>query len=160
MRIIGHLPSEANATTFGDFLSVEGIENEIEPEKEGWAIWVRSEDEWPRAQEMLTTFLADPRDPRFSGKTERARELRQKAAADAEAVQERTLDRRVVFRATMPYGVGALTTVLMSLCVGIAVLAWTGYKDKIRSELLITSVSDRASSMLPMLTSIIMLKSK
>ena len=87
MRIIGHLPSEANATTFGDFLSVEGIENEIEPEKEGWAIWVRSEDEWPRAQEMLTTFLADPRDPRFSGKTERARELRQKAAADAEAVQ-------------------------------------------------------------------------
>ena len=86
MRIIGHLPSEANATTFGDFLSVEGIENEIEPEKEGWAIWVRSEDEWPRAQEMLTTFLADPRDPRFSGKTERARELRQKAAADAEAV--------------------------------------------------------------------------
>jgi GlpG protein len=142
MRIIGHLPNEANATTFGDFLSVEGIENEIESEKEGWAIWIRSEDEWPRARDLLAEFLANPQDPRFSGKSERARKLRQEAVADAEAVRERTYDRRAVFRGTMPYGVGALTTVLISLCVGIAILAWTGYREKIRAELLITNISD------------------
>ena len=140
MRIIGHLPSETNATTFGDFLSVEGIENQIEADKEGWAVWIHSEDEWPRAKDMLAVFLANPQDARYTGRSVRARELRRRTNAEAAEVRERTFDRRAVFRATMPYGIGALTTVLLSLCLAITVLAWTGYKEKILSELLITKV--------------------
>lgn len=141
MRLIGQLPTEANATTFSDFLFVEGIENEVEADKEGWGIWIHSEDEWPRAKEMLAAFLANPHDQHYAGKTARARQLRQQAVAEAGEVEKRTYDRRAVFRATMPYGVGALTTVLVCLCVAIAVLAWTGYKEKIYAELFITHVT-------------------
>src|SRR6266511_3501207 len=53
MRLIGHLPSETSATTFSDYLYVQGITNEVEAEKEGWAIWIHSEDECSQAKEML-----------------------------------------------------------------------------------------------------------
>ena len=140
MRLIGHLPTEANASAFSDFLCVEGIGNEVEAGKEGWAVWIHSEDEWKKAKELLTAFVENPRDPRFADKSGRARQLREKAVAEAEEVEKRTFDRRAVFRSTMPYGVGALTMVMVFLCVGLTVLAWTGYKEKIYSELLMTKV--------------------
>ena len=57
MRLIGHLPNETSATTFSDYLYVEGITNEVEAEKEGWAVWIHSEDEWTKAIELLSAFL-------------------------------------------------------------------------------------------------------
>ncbi|MEY2408920.1 MAG: rhomboid protease GlpG [Verrucomicrobiota bacterium] len=140
MRSIGHVPTEANAAKFSDILAVEGIDNSVEADPEGWAIWIRSEDELERAKELLTAFLLNPQDPRYAGKSDRARQLRQKALAELDEVEQRTFDRRAVFGATVPYGVGALTAVLMCLCLAIAVLAWTGYKERIGAELFITKV--------------------
>jgi GlpG protein len=140
MRLIGHVPSEANAIALSDFLLVEGIGNEIEQEKEGWAVWIHSEDEWRRGKEILSLFLANPADPLFSSQAGKARQLRQKAAEEVEAAQERVYDRRAVFRATMPYKVGALTVVIVVLCVALSVLAWTGHTDRIYRELLMTKI--------------------
>ena len=140
MRLIGHLPTEANATTFSDFLCVEGIGNEVESEHEGWAVWIHSEDEWQKARDLLAAFLANPRDARFADKSARARELRASATAEVEAVERRTYDRRAIFRASMSYSVGPLTAILMGLCVALAVLAWSGYKERILNELLLTKV--------------------
>ena len=53
MRLIGHLTEKTSALTFSDFLYVQGIGNEVESEKEGWAIWIHGEDEVPRARELL-----------------------------------------------------------------------------------------------------------
>ncbi len=140
MRLIGHLPTEANATTFSDFLCVEGIGNEVEPETEGWAVWIHSEDEWQKARDLLAAFLANPRDARFADKSARARELRASATAEVEAVERRTYDRRAIFRASMSYSVGPLTAILMGLCVALAVLAWSGYKERILNELQLTKI--------------------
>src|SRR5262245_4524039 len=113
MRLIGHLPSEMSATTFSDYLYVQGITNEVEAEKEGWAIWIHSEDECPKAKEMLAAFLGNPADPKYRKRAAQARELRAQAAEKEEEEESRVLDRAKVFRSTMPYGVGLLTVVLI-----------------------------------------------
>ena len=65
MRIIGHLPTEANASTFSDYLLVQGIHNSVEDEAGKWAIWIHAEDEIPKAKDLLDAFSANPRDARF-----------------------------------------------------------------------------------------------
>jgi GlpG protein len=140
MRLIGHLPNETSASTFSDYLYVEGIANEVEAEKEGWAVWIHSEDEWSKAKEMLSGFLGNPGDPKYRKQAGQARELKKKAAAEVEDVENRTHDRAKVFRATMPYGVGPLTVVLIGLSVVVQVLRMGGYDEKIHQELLLSAV--------------------
>ena len=141
MRLIGHVPTEANATTFSDYLFTQGITNEVEAEKEGWAVWIHSEDEWTRAKELLGAFLGNPRDPQYIRQAGKARELRRQEAAVEEERASRVFDRSKVFARTMPYGVGALTMVMVTLCGAVSVLAWAGYEDRIRDELLMTHVA-------------------
>jgi GlpG protein len=138
MRLIGHLPNESSAVTFSDYLFGQGITNEVEAEKDGWAVWIHSEDELPRAKTLLTTFLGNQHDPQYVRKALKAREMRRQAAAEAEEGRSRVVDREVVFAKTLPYGVGALTLVLVGLSVILAVLAWVGYADRIREELWMT----------------------
>ena len=45
MRQIGQLESEKDARAFGDFLYVQGIENQTERDGNGWAIWIHSDDQ-------------------------------------------------------------------------------------------------------------------
>jgi len=138
------LPSEASATTFSDYLYVQGITNEVEVEKDGWAIWIHSEDECSKAKEMLTTFLGNPADPKYRKRAAQARELRLQAAEKEEEAEERVLDRTKVFRATMPYGVGLLTVVLIGLCLAVQLMRDGGYDDNVHRELLITAVQPEA----------------
>ena len=63
MRLIGHLESESSARTFGDFLFVQGIENEIEFFKgEGWGVWVNEEEKLETASKLLSSFRDNPAD--------------------------------------------------------------------------------------------------
>src|SRR6266496_2388510 len=57
MRMIGHLPNETSAATFSDFLYVEGITNLVAAAKDGWAIWIHSEDQLQRARELFLSYL-------------------------------------------------------------------------------------------------------
>ncbi|MFM1770826.1 MAG: Rhomboid protease GlpG [Verrucomicrobiota bacterium] len=140
MRLIGHLPTEAAAATFSDFLCVEGIQNQVESDADGWGVWVLSEDEWPRARDLLGGFQSNPLDARFQGKAMDAARRRRALQAEAEEAARRIHGRQAVFRATAPYGVGWLTALLLTLCVGLAVLAWVGLKDRICGQLLLTNV--------------------
>ena len=76
MRLIGHLSDEANATTFSDYLYVQGITSSVEAEKEGWAVWIHSEDELPKARELLRAFRGNPHDPQFHQEAQQAQQLR------------------------------------------------------------------------------------
>ena len=54
MRLIGHLENEPQARTFGDFLYVQGVENQVEPDEgHGWAVWIHAEEELERANRLL-----------------------------------------------------------------------------------------------------------
>ncbi|HXG46211.1 MAG TPA: rhomboid family intramembrane serine protease [Methylomirabilota bacterium] len=138
MRIIGHLPNEATATRFSDFLYVQGISNVVEPEKDVWAVWVHSEDELARAKELLTSFLGNPNDPRFQKVARRAREQRDREAADQARWEKRQIDRRQVFRATMPYGPGPLTVFLIITSVAMTVVSLIAKDGSIESALMMS----------------------
>jgi len=135
MRTIGHLPSEASATVFSDYLYVQGIVNEVDKEADGWSIWIHSEDEISRAKEILAHYLSSPDDPKYRKKAAQAPARRAQEANEEQAAQERVLDRAEVFRASMPYGAGALTLVLITLCVMVHVLKEAGYEGKVLGEL-------------------------
>lgn len=76
MRLIGHLPSENSASTFSDFLCLHGIQNLVEAEKEGWAVWIHSEDEISKARDFFLAYLGNPQDPKFIKLARQARQAR------------------------------------------------------------------------------------
>src|SRR6185503_15803047 len=138
MRVIGHLPTEASATTLRDYLYFHGIVNEIDQEAEGWGIWIHSEDEIAKAKEILEAYRRSPDDPKYRRQAGQAGLRRAREATAEEAEEE--LGGAQVMRSSMAYGAGALTTVLIALCVIVHVLKESGYEDKVLRELCMTSV--------------------
>lgn len=125
---------------FSDYLFVEGVQNQFEQDGREWAIWVHAEDQTEKALELLHAYQANPFDKRFLNKSEEASRRRRLIRAQAEEAARRIHDREAVFRGSMPYGVGALTALLMFLCVALAILSWAGFKERITDQLLLTHV--------------------
>jgi GlpG protein len=93
MRLIGHLPNENSALTFRDFLSLHGIENLVESEKDGWAIWIHSEDEITKAKDFLLAYLGNPQDPKYiklARQARQARDQRERERAKEEGTERPT----------------------------------------------------------------------
>src|SRR6266436_5395845 len=110
MRLIGHLESEASARTFGDFLFVQGVENQIEFIKgEGWGIWINEEEQIAGASRLLSGFRENPDDPKYHTEATRAETLRAERAKSEEAWR----NRRHLFRPLSGYGFGPLTFVFI-----------------------------------------------
>lgn len=127
MRLIGHLPSEANARAFGDYLYVQGIDNHFEfSTGEGWAIWVNEEEKLDTAAQLLAAFRQNPADPKYKGQAKTAEELRAEKAKGEEAWRQRLRDRRHLFRPLTAYGFGPLTFVLIVFSVAVALLSNLG----------------------------------
>jgi GlpG protein len=117
MRQIGHLEDEASARTFGDFLYVQGVENEIEAEpSHGWAVWIHAEEDLERATQLLGEFRADPTQPQFHEKAAAAKQLRtQKEKEHAEFVRKSASGRQIVQTLhTNDFGVVPLILIVIS----------------------------------------------
>src|SRR5436853_5343342 len=97
MRIIGHLPNQTSAATFSDFLYVEGITNLIEAEKDGWAVWIHSEDQLEKARELLRTYLGNPKDPKYQKGSRQVAEMKGREREEQEAASTRTQARGRLF---------------------------------------------------------------
>jgi GlpG protein len=139
MRFIGNLPSQLAATTFSDILRSLGIEHQVELDGEQWALWVRSDDDFEQARERFTTYLRKPTAPEFVARAREGAVKRRLADEDAEIGD--AIDERPVFRRVFPNGVGALTAVLVGICVSIAGAVWAGYQERVFDELLITRIT-------------------
>jgi GlpG protein len=124
MRIIGYLPSETSASTFSEFLGLQGISNVVEAEKDRWAVWIHSEDELEKATTLLSGFLGNPADPKFQGQARAATAENGTALREEPAATRRVFDRTKVFRLSLPYGIGPLTLLLVLACVAIWAVAW------------------------------------
>ncbi|HUD84048.1 MAG TPA: rhomboid family intramembrane serine protease [Candidatus Saccharimonadales bacterium] len=94
MRLIGHLKSEASARTFGGYLSSLDIRNMVEPDSEGWAVWIYSEDQIEKGNQALTAYLQNPAARTFqnAADTAVASEQRQRREEAAFAKRVRTAD--------------------------------------------------------------------
>jgi len=127
MRLIGHLANESYARTMGNYLLVQGIDNQLEFQKdEGWAIWIMDEDNLDRAAKLLEGFRANPADPKYQAEAKAADDIRAKKEKDEEAWRKRLSDRRNLFRPIVGYGLGPMTIVLIIACVVIFILSGFG----------------------------------
>src|SRR5205809_3448814 len=124
MRLIGHLPDESSAGTFGDFLLASGIKNNLEAEKDGTcAVWIYSEEDLSRARDFLAQYLAHPSDPKFRNAAQQARQVLESERKDLEDYRKRTRDRRQLFPSLTAGGIGPVTLVLMAISIGVAFYA-------------------------------------
>jgi GlpG protein len=138
MRLIGHLAEKASALTFSDFLYVQGIGNDLEPEKDGWAIWVHGEDEVPRAKEFLDQFKTNPTDPKYQNRASEASQLKQMEELQEAKAKKRHFDRSQVFQDVRPYRVGPLTFGLIATCIAMALFTHLGENHEVLNNFRIT----------------------
>jgi len=140
MRLIGRLDNELSARTFGDYLLAQGIENQLEFEKDaGWGLWIRDEDKLQRAAALLLAFRQDPANPHYQAQAKAAAALRAEQAKGEAAYQKRLRDRRHLFRPLTGYGFGVLTYSLIAVSVLVCILSNFGANVQPISGLFITS---------------------
>jgi GlpG protein len=140
MRLIGHLAEETSARAFADYLYVQGIENQLEDDKnDGWGIWISDEDKIARATDLLTAFRQNPSDPKYKKEAKGAASLRAQQEKDQEAYRKRLQDRRHLFRPLAPYGFGPVTFVLIAISVVVFFISHFGYNTNAVMNLFITN---------------------
>src|SRR6266536_3085457 len=130
MRMIGQIENEASARLFSNFLYVQGIENQTEPERGGtWALWIHAEDQMDAARALLNEYRQNPRDPKYQEASRVAAEKwKQEQKANA-AAEKRFHDRSRLF----PLGglrVGYLTGVLIAISVVATLISGFGAHTK------------------------------
>jgi GlpG protein len=153
MRQIGHLDSDKDARTFGDFLYVQGIETEFEEDGGRWAIWVRSDDDLARATELLKEFRANPNDPKYLAGSP-AEKLRQQAQKDDAAYRKRLVDGRQSLPSFGSYGFGFVTYTLIVVCIIVAVISRAGADTESISGLFLRSSGLRRGELWRLITPI------
>src|SRR3984957_7978621 len=130
MRVIGHLDGESMARAFGDYLFAQGIENEIEADKDGWAIWIHEEGELERAKAEMNEFRANPANPKYQQAGRAAEGLRGQKKKDQANYEKRLKKRRHLFRPLTPYAFGPVSFVL--ICASVVVFFISGYGEKLQ----------------------------
>jgi GlpG protein len=140
MRVIGHIDSDRHARTFGDFLYVQGIDNEAERDGNRWAIWVHSDDQISAAVKLLEEFRASPNDPRFLAGSP-AEKLREQAKAQDAAYQKRVVSGKKLLPGLGNYGFGFVTYALIFVSAVIFLLSKMGDDYERLAKLLINHIS-------------------
>lgn len=150
MRLIGYLASESSARSFGDYLYVQGIENQIDHEPpDGWGVWIADEDRIERAASLFAAFCQNPADSKFRAQARGAAELREAKARDEAAWRKKLQDRRQLFRPLAAYGFGPLTFVLITASVAVFLWSKLGTERDPIMSLFITDFSDSWDPTLP-----------
>jgi GlpG protein len=122
MRRIGTLPTEREATTLRDYLFLQNIESDVDPEDDGtFAVWVHDDAHVEPASRLMERFRANPRAEEFNKVSDDA--SRERSRQEKEDARRRST---VVDRARMGYertllGSGMLTIVLIGICIAVAV---------------------------------------
>jgi GlpG protein len=124
--MIGHLPGEAGARVFSDYLYAQGIDNQIEMERDGrWALWVHAEDQIANAEALLRDYRSNPDHPKYASATTVAREKRSREEQANEAARKRTYDSRRLFPGGVR-GIGFLTAILVAVSVAVSLVSRFG----------------------------------
>jgi|SRR5579859_6510351 len=127
MRLIGHLESESHARTFGDYLYVQGIHNQLELQKgEGWAVWVNDEDKLEQATKLLAGFRENPGDPKYQAEARGAAQLRTQEQKGEAEYRKKVRTRGQLFRSMAAYGFGPLTFLLIAASIAVFILSKFG----------------------------------
>ncbi len=128
MRQLGTLPNRSAAERLAAWLVTQRIDAHAEAAGDTWTIWVRDEDQMPKAREALAHFQAHPDDPRYRGAEAEADRVRR----EEERERKRSLENVVEMRGRWAGGFrGAarrcpLVLGLIGICVMVALFTQTG----------------------------------
>jgi GlpG protein len=89
MRQLATLPSVDAAQALADYLLTLHIDTKLERQPEGWAVWIRDEDQLARARQELDAFTRNPDDPRYVAASREADALRRQKESDEKAYHRR-----------------------------------------------------------------------
>ena len=122
MRLIGHLKNEASAKTFGGYLTSMSVRNLVEPDAEGWAVWIHSEDQIESGQQALAAYLQNPADMKYQLASQAAEAMERQSRREEAKAAKRLHDRDRIWARS---GLAPLTlsligvTVAVSLAIGL-----------------------------------------
>lgn len=127
MRRIGTLPTEREAHTFRDYLYLQTIEADVDPEDDGtFSIWVHDDHQVDSATRLMERFRANPLAAEFqkvSGDAGRERDRQQK---EDERRRSSVIDRaRMGYERTL-FGGATLPYILIGICILVAIYSQLG----------------------------------
>jgi GlpG protein len=143
MRLIGHLQNESSAKTLADYLVSLDIRNLVEPDAEGWAIWIYSEDQIEAGQQALSNFLSNPADSKFLNARQSAAAVEERNRREKEKFEARV---RTPDRIWVSGTIGPVTLTLIVVSVAVTLLA---NFDPAASIVDMLFMSDRLHGVLP-----------
>jgi GlpG protein len=124
MRELTTLPSSDAAQSLADYLLTLRIETKVERQPEGWAVWVRDEDQIARARQELGEFTRNPSDPRYAAASREADALRRQKASAEKAYHRR--QNRFNRRMSDAGAAGGWTIALIVVCALVSLLSKGG----------------------------------
>jgi GlpG protein len=117
MRMIGHLKNEASAKTFSGYLALTNVRNLVEPDAEGWAVWIHSEDQIESGQQALAAYLQNPDDKKYQVASQAAEAIERKRDRDDAKAAKRIIGRDQIWARA---GLAPLTLALIGVSVAVA----------------------------------------
>jgi len=95
MRQLGTFDNERDAERLAAWLVAQRIDAQAEDAGPSeWAVWVRDEDQLPKAREALEHFRANPHDARYANAERDAAELRRREEAQRRDAQKNVVQMR------------------------------------------------------------------
>lgn len=152
MRMVGIIDNHDDARRFSDFLTQSDIENKIteedSPAGRTFEIWVYSEEDVERSEELLRLFLQDPEGEPYSGVEEKARKIKREARRE-EKDAPLYLDGRatILSRGVPPRGM--ITMIIILICIAVGVFSRLGDNPDMLNPLLISGLQKEAPLLAP-----------
>ncbi len=119
MRLIGHLKTEASAKTFAGYLVSVNIRNLVQPDAEGWAVWIHSEDQIEEGQQALAAYEQNPADRKYELASQKAETMERQRRRDEAKAAKRIHDRDRIWARS---GLAPLTLSLICTCVAVTLV--------------------------------------
>jgi GlpG protein len=137
MRQLGTVTDERAAQRFADYLLTRGISVSLEPDHDGWKIWVRNEDHMDLARREFADFTAAPDAPIYREASSAAEHLRLEEQRRAKEAKKNFVNVSARWRTGISRRI-PVTILLMAACIVVAVWSNLGAKESVVTELSIS----------------------
>ena len=128
----GHFDDEHQARVFGDYLFVQGIENQVDCNRDGvWELWVLDHGQLSAARSQLEDYLKDPKNPKYGSSSTQADKKKRGKQKEQEAHRRQRYDAKRLFGSGR-FRLQSLTFLLIVLSVIITLASHMGRKRQKR----------------------------
>ena len=138
MRQLGTVADQDAARRFADYLLTRGIGVSVEPDHDGWKIWVRNEDHMESARREFAQFAQAPDAPVYREAGRAADQLRAEEVQRHKEAAKKYVNVSARWRGGMARR-APVTALLIAASVLTAVLSQLGEKESVVSRISITA---------------------